>query len=176
MNPKSGNRFSEETMPETRTTPSDAAISVAFLDHCGIERLYRKDGVCRGAVDVVPELTNPTGAAHGGLLMTLLDAILAGACLSTLPETKMVATIDMQVAFLTPGRGRLVAEGRLLRGTRALMFAEGEVRNDEGEIVARASGQFWILDRDRVKAKTKDKAGEKAKAGTPAQTDEASGA
>jgi uncharacterized protein (TIGR00369 family) len=155
MMPKSGNRFSDEIMPETKMA-SSVPTGVPFLDHCGIERLYRKDGVCRGAVDVIPERTNPTGAAHGGLLMTLLDAMLAGACISALPETKMVATIDMQVAFLIPGRGRLEAEGRLLRGTKALMFAEGEVRNGAGEIVARASGQFWILDRERVKAKAKD--------------------
>jgi len=169
---KSEHRFSKEIMPEAETTPSHPPTNVPFLDHCGIERISRKDGVCRGAVNIIPERTNPTGAAHGGLLMTLLDAVLAGACISTLPAAKMVATIDMQVAFLTPGRGRLEAEGRLLRGTRALMFAEGEVRNEAGDIVARASGQFWILDRERVKAKAGEKAGPALS--TPAQTDESS--
>lgn len=126
---------------------------VPFLDYCGIERTFRQDGVCRAVVDPTPEKTNRVQAAHGGLLMTLLDAVLAGACTSTLQEPRMVATVDMQVAFLTPGRGRLEAEGRLLKATRKLMFAEGEVRNAAGEIVAKASGQFWVLDRDRVAAK-----------------------
>lgn len=124
---------------------------VPFLDYCGIERLSRADGVCRVAVDPTPEKTNRVGTAHGGLLMTLLDAALAGACTSTLPEPQLVATVDMQIAFLTPGRGRLVAEGRLLKATKSLMFAEGEVRNTAGEIVAKASGQFWVLNRERVK-------------------------
>ncbi|MBN9082325.1 MAG: hypothetical protein BGP04_07670 [Rhizobiales bacterium 62-17] len=129
------------------------STGVPFLDHCGIERIFRQDGVCRVAVDPTPEKTNRVQAAHGGLLMTLLDAALAGACTSTLPEPQMVATVDMQVAFLTPGRGHLVAEGRLLKATKSLMFAEGEVRNAAGEIVAKASGQFWVLHGERVKAK-----------------------
>ena len=145
---------------------------VPFLDYCGVERLHRQDGVCRAAVDPSDERANRTGAAHGGLLMTLLDCVLAGACTSTLPDPKMVATIDMQVAFLIPGRGRLEAEGRLLRANRSLMFAEGEVRNAGGDIVARASGQFWILGGDRLKAETDPETGSTAAADASGPTAE----
>ena len=46
--------------------------------------------------------------------------------------------------FLQAGVGRLVAEGRVLRNGRSLIFCEGEVRDVNGELVAKALGTFKL--------------------------------
>ena len=47
------------------------------------------------------------------------------------------------------GAGRLVAEGRVLKPGRTTIFAEAEVRNSDGTLVAKAIGT--------VRARQKDK-------------------
>lgn len=51
-------------------------------------------------------------------------------------------TVEMKTTFVRPATGRLTATGRSLHAGRSLTFCEGEITNDGGETVARASGTF----------------------------------
>jgi acyl-coenzyme A thioesterase PaaI-like protein len=53
-------------------------------------------------------------------------------------------TVTLNVQFIEPARGLLLAEGRLLRAGRTVAFVEGEVRNQSGAIVAKATATFKI--------------------------------
>jgi uncharacterized protein (TIGR00369 family) len=117
-------------------------VNAPFLLHCEIERTIGAGGVARNRVEVKPHLANSSGAAHGGLLMTMLDSALAGAARSAVEDDHGMMTLDMQVAFLHPGRGVLTGEGRVVRNGRTLIFCEGEVRDADGELVAKATGLF----------------------------------
>ncbi len=115
---------------------------IPFFDYCNIQRPFRENGRCVARVETQPHLCNGHGRTHGGLLMTLLDACMAGAASSTLDETGSVVTIDMQVNFLSPGSGTLTGEGVVLRGGRTLIVTEGRVTDESGELVAKATGLF----------------------------------
>jgi uncharacterized protein (TIGR00369 family) len=118
------------------------ALRAPFLGYCGIERDIGHEGVAHGAVTLKPELTNSAGAAHGGLLMTMLDTLMAGAARSIVEDDHGMMTIDLQAQFLAPGKGRLTGEGRVVRGGGSLIFCEGEIRDAGGVIVAKATGVF----------------------------------
>jgi uncharacterized protein (TIGR00369 family) len=118
---------------------------IPFFDYCHIERPFRGDGRCIARVEITPDLVNGHGAAHGGLLMTLLDACMAGAARSTIADEKAgVITIDMQVQFMAPGHGALTAEGKVAR-RGSLIFTDGEVRDAKDVLVARATAIFRAL-------------------------------
>lgn len=117
-------------------------IEIPFMKHCRIERAAAPDGAVRFVVNAEPPLTNTRGFAHGGLLMTMLDLTLGHAALAAVEGAVSFATIDMQTAFLQPGAGQLTAEGRVLRAGRSLVFCEGDVRDANGGMLARASGVF----------------------------------
>ena len=121
-------------MAETMTIP--------FAAHCQIRDEPAVSGASRLSIDVAPPLTNTRGQAHGGVLMTMLDIALGRAARDRTPGATSFMTIDMQIAFLAPGSGRLIAEGRVTGGGRSLVFCEGDVRDAAGEIIARASGLF----------------------------------
>jgi uncharacterized protein (TIGR00369 family) len=123
--------------------PVDAfGHSAPFLGHCGIRRLDWGNGEARSQITMEPHLGNRTGAAHGGLLMTLLDSVMAGAARSAQAEDHGVMTIDMQVAFLSPGRGTLTGHGKVLRNGGSLVYCEGTVTDEAGALVCRATGMF----------------------------------
>lgn len=92
------------------------------------------------------ELTNSRGDIHGGTLMSVLDFTLSAAARGLDRELGM-ATIDMNTTFLSPGRGDLSFSARCLRRGKSIAFCEGEARDAEGTLVARATATFKAVRR-----------------------------
>jgi uncharacterized protein (TIGR00369 family) len=122
--------------PSERGTVFGAHIP--FVDHCGIEALDVREGRTRLRLVLRPEHANNLGIAHGGVICTLLDVALGTA--ARLKAGRPVVTLDMQTRFLAPGRGTLIAEGRVTRAGRSVTFCEAEIRDAQGELVASATG------------------------------------
>jgi uncharacterized protein (TIGR00369 family) len=82
-----------------------------------------------------------TGASgpivHGGLVTTLLDTAMGGACHSILGEDETFLTADLRAEFLRPTRpGTLRAEGRVVHRTRRTVFCAADVHDAEGAHLA----------------------------------------
>ena len=55
-------------------------------------------------------------------------------------------TINLSTSFIGAGSGeRLLAEARVLKDGRSLSFVEGEARNADGSLVAKAVGTVRVL-------------------------------
>ena len=113
-----------------------------FIDHLGIERVPSHEGRAVLALDVKPAFRNSWSAAHGGVLMTLLDSAMSlAARLHLQGAPGGVLTIEMNAKFIKPAMGdRLIAEGRVIGGGRSTLFCEAEVRDDAGHLVAKGMG------------------------------------
>ncbi len=117
-------------------------LTIPFAEHCGVEPVENREGLVRYRVTMRAIHENSLGVAHGGLILTLLDMALGAAARSVVETGWVVMTVDMQAAFLSPGRGVLEARGRVTKAGRSLIFGEGEVMDESGETVARATGLF----------------------------------
>jgi uncharacterized protein (TIGR00369 family) len=74
---------------------------------------------------------------HGGLVATLLDTAMGGACWSLLEEGETFLTADLHVEFLRAARpGTLRAEGRVVHRTKRVMFCSAELYDAGGEHLA----------------------------------------
>ncbi len=117
-----------------------------FADMLGVERIINNEGRALIVLTIRPEHRNSWNATHGGVIMTLLDNVMSLATRlhsSYAPSTYM--TLDMSVKFVKAGMGnRLVAEGKVLGG-RTTLFCEGEVRDEEGALVAKGLGTLRQL-------------------------------
>lgn len=85
---------------------------------------------------------NGLGFAHGGLLMTLLDAAMAAAARAKDPDGQGVITIEMKTSFIRPGRGVLYAKGYCDHHSSTMAFCRGEVVDDSGRLLCQAMGTF----------------------------------
>ncbi len=117
---------------------------VPFAELLGLRIAHRERGLARVEVEARPDLMNSHQATHGGVVMTLADVALAVAAMTMDPQSRGAVTVELKVSFLQPGTGTLVAEGRCMRAGRSLCFSEGEVRDREGNIVAKALGTFRL--------------------------------
>lgn len=91
---------------------------------------------------------NPVGTVHGGLVCTLLDSALGCAVHTTLPAGTGYTSLEIKVSYLRPvrhGEGELRAVGRVTKPGRRAAFAEGEVRDAQGRLVATASSTCLVF-------------------------------
>jgi len=124
-------------------------VPIPFVETLGFELLRMQDGEAEIAFDLRDEHHNSWGVAHGGVLMTLLDVVMAHASRATAADDQSarpgVVTVEMKTSFMRPGTGRLLAQGRLLHRTATLAFTDGTVRNAAGQLVGHASGTFKYM-------------------------------
>lgn len=120
-------------------------IHVPFVEHLGIRILERGDGLVRLRLDPRPELANSWGSVHGGVLMTMLDVALASAGRALDDNCNGALTVEMKVNFIAAATGPVLGEGRAQRAGRSLIFSEGELRGEDGTLLAKATGTFKLL-------------------------------
>jgi uncharacterized protein (TIGR00369 family) len=118
-----------------------------FTDWLGVEYLLDEGGVRRLSLTLEPRHMSRANRVHGGVLFSLLDTALGGAVVNALPDGKGAATLELKINYFRPiQHGRVIAEGRLVNKTRHTAYAEGEVVNEEGKVLAKASGTFFVTD------------------------------
>lgn len=122
---------------------------IPFVELLGLELLVCEAGQAEIALTLREELTNSWSVAHGGVTMTLLDVAMAHAARSPNqpkhPESHGVVTVEMKTSFMRAGLGRLHAKARVLQRTVSLAFCEGSVVDEQGALVAHATGTFKYL-------------------------------
>lgn len=123
----------------------NAYARVAFTRWLGVQRAYSKDGHARLTIESRPELENVIHAIHGGVVLTLMDVVMASAAVSLVDFQKTAVTLNLNSSFVRPGRGRLVADGEVLQTLDGVILCQAEVRDEADEVVARGMGSFRYL-------------------------------
>jgi uncharacterized protein (TIGR00369 family) len=82
----------------------------------------------------------PSGPiVHGGLVTTILDTAMGGACHSVLRDGESFLTADLRAEFFRPTRpGTLRAEGRVVERTKRTVFCSADLTDAEGTHLASA--------------------------------------
>ena len=112
---------------------------IPFLQHLKIQTDTLGEGTAQLSLPIEQHLTNSLGTAHGGVIMSLLDVAVCTAARTLHPDSIGVITIDMSVSFIGGANGkRLLAEARVLKDGRSMSFVEGEAKNEDNSLVAKA--------------------------------------
>ena len=82
------------------------------------------------------DLTQQKGFIHGGILGMIADTACGYAAFSLMPAGGSLVTVEYKMNILKPGRGSLVAHGKVIRPGRTLTVARAEVYADDGSHVA----------------------------------------
>jgi len=80
----------------------------------------------------------PSGPiVHGGMVTTLLDTAMGGACWSVLADEESFLTADLRVEFMRAARpGLLRAEAVVVQRNRRVAFCAADLFDAEGELLA----------------------------------------
>jgi uncharacterized protein (TIGR00369 family) len=106
-----------------------------YLVGCRVETRYRLPGYVQGF----------PGAAHGGVLCTILDEVMAWAAIES--TGRFYVTGEMSVRFLAPAvpGEEILARGEIAEDKRRYLVCRGEVLAADGRQLAKAEGKFFAV-------------------------------
>jgi acyl-CoA thioesterase len=119
-------------------------LDIPFVKDLGIELVSAEKGRAVLALDLLPRHLNGWAVAHGGVIMTMLDVAMAAAGRSLDPAAVAGVTIEMKTSFVQPGNAgtRLLASAFAFHRASTMAFCEGEVRDMDQRLIAKAIGTF----------------------------------
>ncbi|HEY1929201.1 MAG TPA: PaaI family thioesterase [Caulobacteraceae bacterium] len=86
-------------------------------------------------------LSNPMKQVQGGYLCAMLDECMSVACMVASGMTSVAPTAEMKTSFFRPAApGPLKGIGRVVRWGKTLAFTEGELYDEQGRLLAKATG------------------------------------
>jgi uncharacterized protein (TIGR00369 family) len=115
---------------------------IPFSQHLGVKVDSLEKGKARLSMEIRPEFMTSWGTAHGGSILSLLDITLSMTARTLFDPPRSIMTIDLSTQFIGTATGTLRAEGRVTKAGQSTIFCEGEVRDGQGELVAKAIGTF----------------------------------
>ncbi len=86
------------------------------------------------------------GVVQGGIIAQIADAAMAISLMTLQAPGESNATIELKINYIRPVvEGLIRATGRVIEMKRSLLFAEADVTDAEGRLVARASSTCMAI-------------------------------
>lgn len=136
-----------------RINPEYVARVNALVNRCPYFELLSMQirAVDRGyallEVELARKHLQPFGVVHGGVFASVIDAAAFWALYYDIEDERAgVTTVELKLNYLAPAAGgRLLARGRQLKLGRTLGYAEAEVTDAEGRLLAHGTSTVIIL-------------------------------
>jgi uncharacterized protein (TIGR00369 family) len=123
---------------EAQPPPVVTTLRLGLVDAWG-------EGWARKRWEPHPEIMNGDSSMFGGYIAALADQMMAFAAMTVVEDACAYRTTDLQVRFFRLGRAQpLVIEGRVVARSKSLIHVEVELRREDGELIAKASGQQFV--------------------------------
>ncbi len=118
-----------------------------FFRLMGIVVVSLGEGKATLSMEVRDDMLNGEGFLQGGMFTALADEAMVLAIYTLLDKHQVIATISESTSFMRGAGPRmvLVAEGRIIKKGRRVVFSEADVRLEgQHDIIARSSASFAI--------------------------------
>ena len=130
-----------ETEPLERRPWEDVAPDVPHVWRTlGYRRPVAEPGHVVVEWDATADYAFPADSGHivhGGLVATILDTAMGGACWSLLADDESFLTADLRVEFMRSARpGTLRCNGKVVQRNRRVAFCSAELHDAEGTLLA----------------------------------------
>ena len=97
------------------------------------------------------------GVVQGGFVTGWIDAAMAHAAISQFGAGVAPMSLEMKVSFFAPARpGLVIAEGWIEKAGKSTCFAEGVLRDGEGNVLAKASTTLRLVPLAKVEAASRE--------------------
>jgi molybdopterin converting factor subunit 1 len=119
----------------------------AYAKLLGTRPLHAEPGRVSFEFRATEQFLNPAGFVQGGFITAMLDEVMGPAALSEVGPGFMVPTLELKISFLRPvSPGLLVADAWIVHRARSVVFTEATLSDEEGELLAKASGTARIIE------------------------------
>ncbi|MEP0709692.1 MAG: PaaI family thioesterase [Parvibaculum sp.] len=138
-----------DTMAPEKRFDDDPNEKDGLGQSLGIVRTLYMDGEAgRAAIECQAEMRmcHSGGVVQGGFVTGWIDAAMARAAMAATNFEMTPMTLEIKVSFFAPAMpGLLVAEAWIERKGRSTIFLEGNLKNAEGAVVAKATSTVRMM-------------------------------
>ena len=131
-----------------------------FFKLLGIELLDVEPGRAKLSVRWRPDLLQPAGVMHGGVIASLVDTAIAQSILLTPQYMEAhargarIVSVDLRIKYLRPAsEGIIICEARTPRVGRTITHSTATVTDEAGKEVASGDAIYMIVEGQRLKKK-----------------------
>jgi len=119
-----------------------------FRKLLGIKVDSLEPGHAKLSMPITEMLLQPLGMVHGGVFSVLIDSAIGTAVRSVIDtDRQMAVTAEMNLNYIRGARqGTLHAEGKVVHQGKLLVVGTGDVRDDEGRLLATGRATYVILE------------------------------
>lgn len=112
--------------------------------YLGIRTIDTGPGRMTAQIDIRPELLNPFGSVHGGVIAALTDHVLGAVLYPVIERGAWAATTQLNLNFTAPTReGVLIAQSEIISLTKRTAVVRIDLTNDD-RLVGAAQGTVTI--------------------------------
>lgn len=121
------------------------AFGSGFSKLVGIDIVEWSLEYAKARIELTERHMNPVNILHGGVIAAALDMIcgLSGNFCTIEGNARSMLTVSLTTNFVGRATGKLIwLEGHQISGGRSLYTANGTIKNEDGSLVATATGTF----------------------------------
>jgi len=112
----------------------------------GVQLVHAEPGKSECKIDVEEGHLNPGGVVHGGATYTLADTGMAFAIMPMLKDNELSTTVEIKMSYYKAVReGTITCKTDVIKKGKRIAYLESDLRDNVGDIVARASGTYYII-------------------------------
>ncbi|MGA9474430.1 MAG: PaaI family thioesterase [Terriglobales bacterium] len=127
--------------------PENKCFGCGGANPRGMQLTFDQDDVTnriRGAFRLGPEYQGGSNFVHGGIIATVLDEVMGKVCRF---RNARAVTAELTIEYLKPVPidADLEIEGKEIEMNGRNIHIAGEIRNQAGQVLARARGRFVVI-------------------------------
>ncbi len=125
--------------------PIDSEGFHPFGDLIGLKFEKVEEGYSKCSLEVKDRLLNPHDVLHGGILYSMADTGMGAALYPSLSEDESCATVEVKITYFeVVSSGVITCETKVVNKGKNLANFESEIRKKDKELVAKATGTFYV--------------------------------
>jgi len=132
-----GNNNVEELRALARDEPIASFLNMQLLE--------LSPGYARVSIKVTPEYLNFNNFIFGGIVMAVADQAF-GYAVNSVRRPNVASQFNIHFIAAAKAGDELIAEGRVVKSGRKVSIAEMTVTNQEGKLIAKATGTTVPID------------------------------
>lgn len=121
-----------------------------YWKHMNMTSEPMADGKIQVLMKITDGLKQFYGNVHGGAIAGLMDSCISAAINQELSPEEGALTVEIKLNYLrSVNQGILRGEGKVIQKGRKIMVGQGEIKDDEGNLIAFGTGTFMISELTR---------------------------
>lgn len=125
--------------------PMNSSQFHPFGNLIGLEFDKVEGGKSHCRIEIKPDLLNPHGVVHGGVIYSMVDTGMGGALYTELDPDELCATVEIKINyFRATASGTLDCETTLVHRGKRIAVLESEVTQQD-QLIAKALGTYSIF-------------------------------